>query len=81
MRAADDRLREIDGRLHARILIMLDVLDKAVRPGDMNVLGFKFHALQGYKPRRYTAYVNKSLRVTFEFENENAYAVALEDYH
>ena len=60
---------------------MLGVLENAVNSGYINVSRFRFHALQGYKPRRYTAYVNKSLRVTFEFENENAYAVALEDYH
>ena len=60
---------------------MLGVSDKVVNSGDINVLGFKFHALQGYKLRRYTTYVNKSLCVTFEFENEDAYAVNLEDYH
>ena len=71
----------IDGRLHTRILTMLDALDTTVRPGDMNMQGFNFHVLRGHKPIRYTTSANKTWRVTFEFDSGGAYAVDLEDYH
>ena len=36
--------------------------------------------LRGHKPIRYTTSVNKTWRVTFEFDSGDAYAVDLEDY-
>ena len=45
------------------------------------MLGFNFHVLQGHRPTRYTTYVNKTWRVTFEFDNGDAYAVDFVDYH
>ena len=71
----------IDGRLHTRILTMLDALDTAVRPGDMNMRGFNFHVLRGHKPIRYTTSANETWSVTFEFDSGDAYAAALEGYH
>ena len=71
----------VDAKLHRRILIRLDRLDVADRPEDMNVPGFDFHALKGFKPIRYTVHVNGPWCITFEFEDGDAYRVDFEQYH
>lgn len=73
--------RRINKIFHARLLVALDALDKAGAPEDMNVPGFQFHALKGYKPKRYTIHINGPWCVTFEFENGGARAVDFENYH
>lgn len=50
-------------------------------PEYLNLPGFNFHALRGYKPKRYTVHVNGPWCITFEFLDGNAYAVDFENYH
>jgi proteic killer suppression protein len=71
----------IDNRLHERILIRLEALDTATRPEDMNVPGFDFHALKGFKPTRYTVHVNGPWCITFAFAGGDALQVDFEQYH
>ncbi|MFN3746999.1 MAG: type II toxin-antitoxin system RelE/ParE family toxin [Hyphomicrobiaceae bacterium] len=73
--------RRVSATLHRRILRRLDALDSALRPEDMNLPGFDFHALQGHDPTRYTVHVNGPWCITFEFEDGHAYKVDLEQYH
>jgi len=61
-------------------LQILDALDVATVPEDMNVPGWNFHGLQG-KPKRYTTHVNGPWCITFEFEDGDALRVNLEQYH
>lgn len=72
---------KIDARLHKRILVRLDRLDVAEKPGEMNLPGFDFHALKGFRPTRYTVHVNGPWCITFEFDGEDATHVDLEQYH
>lgn len=72
---------KIDARMHARILRRLDVLDAAASPEDMDVSGFDFHALKGFKPTRYTVHVNGPWCVTFSFDGADATDVDFEQYH
>jgi proteic killer suppression protein len=60
---------------------MLDVLDAAWRPEDMNLPGYKFHQLKGQRAGTYAVSVTANLRITFRFEGEDATDVGLEDYH
>jgi len=60
-----------------RILQMLDVAGK---PEDMNVAGFRFHGLQG-SPQRWSVRVTGNYRITFGWSGENALDVDFEDYH
>jgi proteic killer suppression protein len=79
---ADDHTAKISAKFHARILRVLDRLDAAVVPQEMNIAGFRFHALRGHKPTRYTVHVNGPWCVTFEFEEDgHAYRVDFEQYH
>ena len=60
---------------------MLDALDSASKPTDLNIPGFDFHRLRGYRPMRYSIHVNGPWCVTFEFQDGEASAVDLEQYH
>jgi toxin HigB-1 len=72
---------KIDPKLHRRILVRLDRLNVSERPEDMNLPGFDFHALKGFKPTRYTVHVNGPWCITFEFEDGDAIRVDFEQYH
>jgi proteic killer suppression protein len=72
--------RGIAAAQHARIERMLDRLDAAVKPGDMNVPGWRFHALRGDRKGRFAVAVSGNVRLTFAFDGEDAVDVDLEDY-
>jgi proteic killer suppression protein len=72
---------KIDFRMRERILRRLDRLDAATRPEEMNLPGFDFHPLRGFKPTRYTVHVNGPWCITFEFDNGDAVRVDFEQYH
>jgi proteic killer suppression protein len=72
---------KIDAKLHKRILVRLDRLDVAEKPSDMDLPGFDFHALKGFRPTRYTVHVNGPWCVTFEFDGKDAAHVDFEQYH
>jgi proteic killer suppression protein len=65
----------------ARIVRMLDRLDIAIRPGDMNVPGWQLHPLKGTRKGRWAVSVSGNLRLTFAFDGEDAIDIDLEDYH
>jgi proteic killer suppression protein len=67
--------------VHRRILLRLDRLDAAQRPEDMNLPGFNFHPLRGFRPTRYSVHVNGPWCLTFEFEDGDAVRVDFEQYH
>ena len=72
---------KIDVRLHKRILLRLDTLDRASSPEALAIEGYNFHALRGFKPTRYTIHINGPWCITFEFSEGHALQVDLEQYH
>ena len=73
--------RGIPAQFGPRIERMLDRLDACVRPGDMDVPGYRFHPLKGRRAGEYAVAVSGNWRVTFRFDGEDAIDVNLEDYH
>lgn len=73
--------RGIDTRQADRIRRILDRLDVAVRPEDMNLPGLRFHGLKGDRKGAYAVSVSGNWRITFRFEEADAIDVNLEDYH
>jgi proteic killer suppression protein len=65
----------------SRITRILAIVDGAESIGDLDVPGFRFHALKGFDPRRYSMRVTGNWRITFSWRNGVAGAVDLEDYH
>ena len=65
----------------SKIRTILTMLSAANSPEMMNISGFAFHGLQPPSSNRYSVKVNGNYRITFRFENENAYDVDYLDYH
>ena len=64
-----------------RITRLLDRLDGAKVPQDMNLPGWGFHELKGRRKGEYAVSVSGNWRITFRFEGVDAFEVNLEDYH
>jgi toxin HigB-1 len=73
--------RGIDALLAPRIGRILDRLDVAERPEEMNIPGYKFHGLKGDRKGTYAVSASGNLRVTFRMDKGDAFDVNLEDYH
>lgn len=65
----------------ARIKRILSILDAAESIRDLDVPGFRFHSLKGFRPMRYSMRVTGNWRITFEWETQSANHIELEDYH
>ena len=63
-----------------RVLRVLLQLDAAGRPEELNLPGYRFHALHG-RPQRFSVTITRNWRVTFEWIDEDAVRVDYEDYH
>jgi proteic killer suppression protein len=64
-----------------RLRLILDNLDRATRPEQMNIPGLRFHPLKGRDKRRYAVWASGNFRITFGWIGEDATDVDLEDYH
>lgn len=64
-----------------KIARILDRLDASTNPGDMNLPGYNLHKLIGKEEGTWSVWVSGNWRITFQFENENAYVVDYLDYH
>jgi len=65
----------------AKLSEQLAVLNSATKPEQMNVPGWKFHALTANLAAHWAVSVNGSWRLTFRFEGEDAILVDYQDYH
>lgn len=73
--------KAIPAQYAARIERMLDRLDAAVVPEDIDLPGLKFHELKGKRKGVYSVAVSGNWRMTFKFDGDSAIEVDLEDYH
>jgi proteic killer suppression protein len=64
-----------------RLKMQLAALDTAQTIEDIDIPGFRLHPLKGSERGRWSIWVNGNWRVTFEFENGNAFVLDYEDYH
>ncbi len=68
--------------IHAKkIRMRLSALDTAFCIEDMDLPGFRLHPLKGEREGIWAIDVSKNWRITFYFENGDAYIVNYEDYH
>jgi proteic killer suppression protein len=65
----------------ARVRRILGALDVAATPQQMNVPGWRFHALQGQAKGRFAVDASGNWRITFGWDEQDAIDVDLEDYH
>ena len=59
---------------------ILQSLEVAALPEDMNLTGYRFHSLNG-DPQRWSLRVTANYRITFGWSGESALDVDFEDYH
>ena len=64
-----------------KIAAILDRLDATNDIRDMNYPGSRLHLLQPTKEGRWAVKVSGNWRITFRFEDGDAYEVNYEDYH
>lgn len=64
-----------------RVQNVLTVLDAARHPRALDLPGFRLHALKGDRKGLCSVTVSANWRIVFSFEDEDAYAVDLIDYH
>lgn len=74
-------LKGIPAQYAKKIDRILDRLDSAKEPEDMDLPGYKLHALKGDRKGAYAVSVTGNWRITFEFTGQDALNVNLEDYH
>ncbi len=60
---------------------ILAVLNRARAPAEMDLPGFRLHRLKGDRKGFWSVTVRANWRVTFRFENGEAYDLDLVDYH
>jgi proteic killer suppression protein len=64
-----------------KVLRILTALDEATQPAEMDLPGFRLHALRGDLEGHYAVSVSGNWRVTFRFEDGHAVNVNYLDYH
>ena len=71
----------IQAKHERRLRMQLAAIDTASVIEDIDLPGFKLHQLKGNRDGVWSITVNGNWRVTFEFEDGNAYILNYEDYH
>ena len=74
------KTRRIGSEYVRKCVRILQSLEVATLPEEMNVTGYRFHSLRG-KPLRRSVRVTANYRITFGWSGENALDVDFEDYH
>ena len=64
-----------------RITLALADLDAANKPSDLNLPGYRLHPLRGDQRGVWSISISGNWRLTFRFEDGDAYDVDLLDYH
>jgi proteic killer suppression protein len=73
--------RGITPQASPRLLLIMDAIDVAENPGELNLPGFHLHELKGNRKGTWSIRVTGNLRITFRFEAADALDLDLEDYH
>lgn len=71
----------IQKKHEVRLNDQLTALHTACKVSDMNLPGWKLHSLKGDKQELHSISVSGNWRLTFRFEDGDAYVVNYEDYH
>ena len=73
--------RSVNATLAPRLRRQMDVLNAAQSAADMNLPGYGWHELKGERRGTWSVTVSGNWRLTFKFQEGDAYDVDLEDYH
>ena len=71
----------VSAALRDRLENVLSVLDAASAPTDVDLPGYRLHALKGSLRGHWSVTISGNWRVTFRIEDGNALDLDLTDYH
>lgn len=71
----------LDAAWLKKLTRIMNALDAAEEPEDMNYPGAHFHQLSGDRAGRYSVRLTANVRVTFGWERNAATQIDIEDYH
>jgi proteic killer suppression protein len=71
----------VSGALRERLENVLAVLDAATTPPDVDLPGYRLHALKGALKGLWSVTVSGNWRVTFRIRDGSVFDVDLTDYH
>ncbi len=74
------RTRRIGAGEIGRCSRILQLLEVAAKPEEMNIAGFRFHRLHGAE-KRWSVRVTGNYRITFGWLGDSAVDIDYEDYH
>lgn len=77
----DGATKGIQPKHAAKLRLRLDRLENAVTVQDMDAPGYGLHPLKGVLKGHWAVKVSGNWRLTFRFEDGNAYVVNYQDYH
>ena len=61
--------------------VRLEVIDTATIIDEINIPGYRLHELKGDRQGTWSIKVSGNWRITFTFNDNNAYDIDFEDYH
>ena len=64
-----------------RLKFLLIAIDTATNIDDLDIPSFNLHSLKGKRKEIWSIKVNGNWRITFKFEDGDAYILNYEDYH
>lgn len=73
--------RRVSADLQKRLVRQMDFLNRAASPQDMDLPGYRLHELKGDRKGTWSVTVSGNWRLTFTFEEGDAFDLDLEDYH
>jgi toxin HigB-1 len=76
-----DDSRLIPVAMAGKIRRQLDAIEAATIVQDLNLPGFGLHPLKGKRKGEWSVTVSGNYRITFSFDQGNAFNVNFEDYH
>jgi proteic killer suppression protein len=77
----DDDQRGVNAEHVPKIMRILARLDDAIRPEDMDIVGYRLHALKGDLAGFWSVTVRANWRIMFRFEGGDVTDVDYVDYH
>jgi proteic killer suppression protein len=77
----DGDLSGVRADQRARILDVLAHLDTALRPGDVDLPGYRLHALKGELKGYWSISISGNWRIILRFADGDCFDIDLVDYH
>jgi toxin HigB-1 len=71
----------IPKELEKKTRVKLEVIDTATMIDEINIPGYRLHELKGDRQGTWSIKVSGNWRITFTFNDNNAYDIDIEDYH